>query len=121
MADIASSRIQVGAELEGAGSYVNGVASAVGEELSTLRQQLSPLIDAWTKSQAASMYQDDMNLWNTAAEALFGASWDVASPGGQNPYEEGQGVLGAIAAMLDVNNSNYVDAEAANVKTWQTS
>jgi hypothetical protein len=121
MADIAGSRIQVGAELEGAGSYVNGIASTVGEELSTLRQQLSPLIDVWTKSEAATMYQDDMNLWNTAAEALFGSSWDTAGPAGKNPYAEGQGVLGAIAAMLDMNNTNYVDAEAANVKTWQHS
>ncbi|TKA02068.1 WXG100 family type VII secretion target [Actinacidiphila oryziradicis] len=113
MVDIASSQIKVGEELSGAGAQVSQIAAAVEDELDQLRTKLQPLQEAWTRSQAAAMYQDDMNLWNTAALALFGVT--------QGPYQAGQGVLGAIANMLDTNNGNYVDAEAANVKTWTPS
>ena len=113
MADVAGSQIRVGEELSGAGAYVNQVASVLEEELDTLRNQLQPLAEAWTKSKAADMYQEDMNLWNMSAMELFGTS--------EGPYQAGQGVLGAIAVLLDTNNNNYVDAEQANVKTWTPS
>jgi uncharacterized protein YukE len=108
--DVTSAQIKVGEQLSGAGSYVNGIALQLTEELDALRAKLAPLQDSWYQSQAASMYQDDMNLWNLSAQTLFGSS--------EGAYQAGAGVLGAIAQVLDVNNTNYVDAESSNIKTW---
>jgi len=110
VSDVTSAQIKVGAQLSGAGSYVNGIATQLSEELDALRSALAPLQDSWNQSQAATMYQDDMDLWNMSALALFGTS--------DGTYQAGQGVLGAIAVLLDTNNNNYVDAESSNVKTW---
>jgi uncharacterized protein YukE len=110
MVDIASSQIRVGPQLADAGTYVNNIAVQLTNELDALRAKLAPLQESWNQSQAATMYQDDMTLWNQSAATLFGSS--------EGTYQAGQGVLGAIAQMLDVNNNNYVDAESANIKTW---
>lgn len=98
-----STPIAVPADLEGAGAYINGMASAISDELSSLWNQLSPLQGTWTGS-AATYYQGLQEEWNTAAAGLFAPD----------------GVLGQIANAMNVNWGNYSDAEADNTKTWQT-
>ena len=45
--------IAVPADLEAAGNYINGQASAIADELAALAQQLEPLQGTWT-GQAAT-------------------------------------------------------------------
>jgi hypothetical protein len=49
-----------------------------------------------------------MQEWNTAATGLFG----TASEGG---------ILGEIAAAMNVSWNNYSMAESANASTWSSS
>jgi uncharacterized protein YukE len=99
--------IYVGDDLEGAGSTINGVAAKIAEKLQGLINQLQPLADTWS-GPAASYYQPLQDEWNYAANGLFGTA------------EQG-GVLGEIAAAMNVAWGNYTDAEWANVSTWQPS
>lgn len=93
--------IAVPADLEAAGNYINGQASAIADELAALAQQLEPLQGTWT-GQAATYYEGLQQEWNISAAGLF-------SP---------DGVLGQIANAMNVNWGNYSDAEASNVRTW---
>jgi WXG100 family type VII secretion target len=98
-----STPIAVPTDLEGAGAYINGQAAAIADELSTLAQQLAPLEGTWT-GQAAVYYEGLQQEWNRAAQGLFAPD----------------GVLGQIAQAMNVNWGNYSDAEASNVRTWQS-
>jgi len=60
-------QIVVPTELEGAGAYINGMASTIADELAALRQQLEPLQDTWT-GQAAVYFQGLEQEWNQAAQ-----------------------------------------------------
>jgi WXG100 family type VII secretion target len=95
--------IAVPTDLEGAGTYINGQASAIADELAALARQLAPLEGTWT-GQAAVYYEGLQQEWNTAAEGLFAPD----------------GVLGQIAHAMNVNWGNYSDAESSNVRTWQS-
>jgi uncharacterized protein YukE len=103
MTNIDGAKIYVGEGLEAAGSWLNGRAGQITDELHALKGQLAPLADAWKQSQAATYYQDMQNEWDLAAEGLFGPD----------------GVLGRIAHAMHVNWSNYSDAEWSNVSTWK--
>jgi WXG100 family type VII secretion target len=95
--------IAVPTDLEGAGTYINGQAGAIADELAALARQLAPLEGTWTGAAAAD-YQSLQQEWNRAAEGLFGPD----------------GVLGLIAHAMNVNWGNYSDAETSNVRTWQS-
>ncbi|MGW3633513.1 WXG100 family type VII secretion target [Streptomyces sp. NPDC005122] len=107
MPDLASARILVGADLEGAGPYINTKAQQIVGELHRLRSDLAPLIDEWI-AQSATAYQDRMHEWDVAAVGLFG------------DREDG-GILGTIAQAMNINYQNYVATEEANLQTWQSS
>jgi WXG100 family type VII secretion target len=93
-------------QLSQAGTYINNAAQQIVDELSTLRTQLQPLTETWQGS-AASYFDPLMEEWNFAAKGLFGSA------------DQG-GVLGEIAAAMNVSWNNYADAEAANVSTWSS-
>jgi WXG100 family type VII secretion target len=95
--------IAVPTDLEGAGAYINGQASAIADELAALARQLAPLQGTWT-GPAAVDYEALQQEWNRAAEGLFAPD----------------GVLGQIAHTMNVNWGNYSDAESSNVRTWQS-
>lgn len=99
--------ILVGDDLSGAGVYINGVAAKIAGQLQKLVAQLQPIAETWT-GPAASYYQPLQEEWNYAANGLFGT-------------EDQGGVLGEIAAAMNVTWGNYSDAEWANVSTWQPS
>jgi WXG100 family type VII secretion target len=97
----------VGDELSGAGTYINNQAQTIVDELNSLYSQLQPLFDTWT-GPAASYFDPLMQEWQYAAKGLLGSA------------AEG-GVLGEIAAAMNVSWNNYAEAEAANVSTWSSS
>lgn len=103
MADPASSHLRVPPELEFAGGQMSTTATTVEGQLNDLKAKLMPLQDYW-QGPAQSYYEELQAEWNVAAEGLFG-------PGG---------VLGEIAAALNLSWNNYTDCEWANVRTWQT-
>ncbi|HEV7931051.1 MAG TPA: hypothetical protein VGP70_01815 [Actinomadura sp.] len=103
MADIDGTPIYVGEGLAGAGTWLNGQASTIAEQLEALKAKLMPLQDAWTHSQAATYYHDMQTDWNIAAEGLLGPD----------------GVLGQIAHAMHVNWGNYSDAEWSNISSWK--
>ncbi|MEV0279354.1 WXG100 family type VII secretion target [Streptomyces sp. NPDC050610] len=102
MAGIDNTSILVRAELEGAGTYINGLADQIADELHQLIVLLQPIAETWN-GQAQTYYEGLQAEWNTAAEGLFGP----------------EGVLGQISMAMNVNFANYSEAEWANVRTWQ--
>ena len=102
MASIDYSSIVVKEGLAGAGRDVNGQAQAIADELHSLWNQLMPIAETWTGA-AKDYYFGLQQEWNIAADGLFGPD----------------GVLGEIAAVLQINWNNYSEAEWANVQTWQ--
>jgi uncharacterized protein YukE len=105
MSDIDGTPILVGDDLAGAGAYINNSAATIADQLGKLIAQLQPIAETWT-GPAASYYQPLQEEWNYAANGLFGT-------------ETQGGVLGEIAAAMNVAWGNYSDAEWANVSTWQ--
>ncbi|MEU7841628.1 WXG100 family type VII secretion target [Micromonospora sp. NPDC049114] len=103
MADPATSNLRVPAELELAGRQLNTKATEIVGQLDALISKLSPLQDTW-EGPAQSYYQGLQNEWNIAADGLFGPT----------------GVLGQIAAAMNVSWNNYADSEWANVRTWKS-
>ncbi|WP_331760208.1 WXG100 family type VII secretion target (plasmid) [Streptomyces sp. NBC_01471] len=103
MADVDGTPIWVGSGLQGAGAWMNGMATQAADDLDQLRKLLSPLQEAWTRSQAADYYQGLQTEWNVAAEGVFGPD----------------GVLGRIAQAMHVNWNNYEEAEWSNISTWK--
>ncbi|MGW7576437.1 WXG100 family type VII secretion target [Streptomyces sp. NPDC054765] len=103
MSNVDGTTIYVTGELGGAGAWMNGMAEQATGELENLRKLLAPLQEAWAQSQAADYYQGLQQEWNMAAEGLFGPD----------------GVMGRIAHAMNVNWSNYEEAEWANVSTWK--
>jgi uncharacterized protein YukE len=95
--------ILVQAQLGEVGPKINAYAEEIIGELQRLVALLAPLKDTWTTSEAASDYEILQQEWNTAAEGLFGPN----------------GVLGNVAAVMNVNFANYSDAEFANISTWR--
>ena len=103
MANVDGAHIVVPVDLEAAGAVINARANEMAEQLRTLWSQLETLQGVWTGS-AQTYYQGLQQEWNTAAAGLFAPD----------------GVLGQIAAAMNVNWGNYADAAAANVTTWQS-
>ena len=95
--------ILVHAQLSEVGPHIHASAEEIIGELQRLIQVLEPLKDTWNISQAADDYHVLQQEWNTAAAGLFGPD----------------GVLGNVAAVMNVNVANYADAEFANVSTWR--
>ncbi|WP_438306679.1 WXG100 family type VII secretion target (plasmid) [Streptomyces sp. HUAS TT11] len=106
MPDIESIPIYVGQGLETAGNDLNASAQHIMGELHALQARIRSLIDTWN-AQSATDYQMRMHEWDMAAVGLFGS-------------EEEDGVLGEIAHVMRVNWGNYVGAEEANIKTWNS-
>ncbi len=102
MPDVAGSMLQVPSDLQGAGTYINGVATQIESELIALKNQLAPLMDSWSGA-AQTYYEGLQQEWNIAADGLFGPT----------------GVLGIIAQAMNLNWNNYTDCEWANVRTWK--
>jgi uncharacterized protein YukE len=98
-----SKSILVQPELGGVGPKINASAEEITGELQRLAALLAPLKDTWTTSQAASDYEILQQEWDTAANGLFGPN----------------GELGNVAAVMNVNFTNYSDAESANISTWR--
>jgi len=102
MSSIDSTPILVHADLEAAGATINAQAQTISDELAALKAQLMPLAETWYGT-ANTYYEGLQQEWNIAAEGLFGPD----------------GVLGRIAAAMDVNWANYSDAEWSNTQTWK--
>ncbi len=102
MSNVDGAHIVVPLDLEAAGAQINARAQEMADQLRSLWNQLEALQGVWTGS-AQDYYQGLQAEWNTAAAGLF-------SP---------DGVLGQIAAAMNVNWGNYSEAEAANISTWQ--
>jgi WXG100 family type VII secretion target len=94
--------IRVAPELESVGSYLNGQATEISDQLSQLASYLNQLPDGW-QGNASGTYQGLQTEWNIAAEGLFGPD----------------GVLGEISHAMNVSWGNYSDAEWSNTQTWQ--
>ncbi len=103
MGSIESTPIWVGTELESVGSYLNGQAAEIADELHQLATYLNQLDVTWQGS-AATYYQGLQAEWNTAADGLFGPD----------------GVLGEIANAMNITWGNYADAEWSNAQTWRS-
>jgi WXG100 family type VII secretion target len=103
---IESTPIAVDEQLSQAGTYINNAAQQIADELHALYLKLQPLTETWT-GPAASYFNPLMQEWDYAAKGLFG------------PADQG-GVLGEIAAAMNVSWNNYAEAEASNAKTWQS-
>lgn len=95
--------ILVHSQLGEVGPRIHASAEEIIGELQRLITLLGPLKDTWTTSEAAADYEILQQEWNTAAQGLFGPD----------------GVLGNVAAVMNVNFVNYSDAEWANVSTWR--
>lgn len=95
--------ILVEAELAEVGPRIYASAEEIIGELQRLVQLLVPLQETWTTSEAAADYEIMQQEWNTAANGLFGPD----------------GVLGNVAAVMNINFTNYSDAEFANISTWR--
>jgi uncharacterized protein YukE len=102
MPDVSGSMLVVPTDLQGAGTYINGVSSQIESELVALKNQLAPLMDEWAGA-AESYYQGLQMEWNIAADGLFGPT----------------GVLGMIAQTMNLNWNNYTECEWSNVQTWR--
>jgi uncharacterized protein YukE len=102
MSSVESARLVVREELAGAGATINGMAEGIADELRTLAGLLVPLQEAWTGT-AAGNHENVQLEWNNAANGLFGP----------------EGVLGVIAAAMNVSWNNYAEAELANASTWR--
>jgi hypothetical protein len=59
-----NAQIRVGGGLRGAGDYANGIAARLCNELDAQRSPLGPVPEPWYRSEAATMYQDDVARWN---------------------------------------------------------
>ncbi len=105
MSQVDGTSILVHSELGEVGPYIQSTAEQIIEELQRLVALLAPLKDTWNGSQAQADYEILQQEWNTAAQGLFGPD----------------GVLGNVAAVMNVNFTNYSDAEWANVTTWRHS
>jgi uncharacterized protein YukE len=94
--------IAVQQQLADAGGILNSRAAAITEQLESLAGYLNGLPEIWSGS-ASTYYQGLQQEWNIAAKGLFDP--DV-------------GVLGQIAAAMNVVWTNYSDGEWANTQTW---
>ena len=103
---IDGARLLVDSSLSQAGATINNSAQQITDELAALISQLQPLVGTWT-GQAETYYNGLMEEWNTAANGLFGSAADG-------------GLLGEIAAAMNVAWGNYSDGEWANIATWRT-
>jgi WXG100 family type VII secretion target len=103
MTNIEGSSLKVGDDLSAAGSTINGMAMDIEDDLNSLLVALGPVAASWTGAASAN-YEALQQEWNQAANGLFGPD----------------GVLGEIAATMNINWNNYAEAEQANIKTWQT-
>ncbi|GAA3183819.1 MULTISPECIES: WXG100 family type VII secretion target [Streptomyces] len=102
MAGIEGSSILVRQELENAGRHINDLSEQIAEELHQLIVLLQPIADTWT-GEAKVYYEGLQEEWNIAAMGLFGPT----------------GVLGQISMAMNVNWTNYAEAEGANALTWK--
>lgn len=107
MSSVDGTPIMVDDQLSQAGTHMNNAAQQIVDELNSLSTQLQPLADTWS-GPAASYFDPLMQEWNVAATGLFGGA------------DQG-GVLGEIAAAMNVTWNNYSEAESANVRTWSSS
>jgi WXG100 family type VII secretion target len=101
MTDPTGVPIAVPPDLEASGATILGIATAIGDELAQLRNLLMPLHEYWTGG-AQENWQPLQAQWDASANDL------MAAPG----------TLGAIAHTATTNWGNYVDCEAANIRTW---
>jgi WXG100 family type VII secretion target len=99
--------LMVSDELAGAGTYINGSAQGIADLLAALIRQLTPMAESWS-GPAASHFDPLMQQWNQAAIGLLGT-------------EAQGGILGEIAAAMDVAWGNYSEAEWSNTSTWNPS
>ena len=106
MPDIASSNLQVPAELEDAGNHVRTISTALSAELEMLKRELAPLADTW-KGEANTYFTGLEQEWNLAAAGLWG---DGSGSTGLLPF---------IARALDTIYTNYATAETSNMTTWR--
>jgi hypothetical protein len=101
---IEESRIMVGQDLSQAGATINNYAQQIVDEMNTVGAQVEYLREHW-QGWTPQVYDPLMTQWQAAAWNLFA------------PAQDG-GLLGAIAAAMDVTFNNYTDGEIANVRTW---
>jgi WXG100 family type VII secretion target len=104
MSSIDDSNLIVQQELMDAGSYIRTQADTISGELSSLVSTLTAIEPEWTGA-ASYDYFGLQQEWNIAANGLLGDD----------------GVLGQIAAAMNIIWNNYADAETANVSSWQSS
>jgi hypothetical protein len=112
--------LYVGNELSTAGPHVRGVADALNQELTGLRNKLAPISETWD-SNAHNYFDPLEQMWQQAAQRLFGSSGNAThAPGlAAQPELAAEGVLGEIADALDAAYANYVAGEQANTHIWQ--
>jgi hypothetical protein len=118
----------VAEELSQAGNTINSSAMQIVDELRSLTQQLQPLADTW-QGPAASYFDPLMQEWLFAAIGMFGtgAAQGIApvySGEGRINAAQGNvsqgGLLGEIAAAMNLAYNNYVEGETANTSTWRS-
>jgi WXG100 family type VII secretion target len=97
-----SARIVVPARLETSGSDITAIATAIGDDLASLKNLLAPLHELWS-GQANISWAELQQIWDTAAADLMSAP----------------GVLGQIGLTTNTNWHNYVETENANIQTWK--
>jgi uncharacterized protein YukE len=86
------------------GPQLATIASQITEELGTLKNYLTPYVTGVDWQGVANTSYSDLQLrWDSAAADLMTS----------------EGTLGALSHTATVNWQNHVDAEQANIKTWQ--
>jgi len=103
MANVDGTTVFVGAPLEVAGKTLNGYAEDASEIVHAIEAELEPLRADWNQSVAAEYFESMWEEFQLSAVGLFGPD----------------GVLGVIAAHMNVAWINYFNAETANVEGWR--
>ena len=102
MVDPTGVMLRVPAELADTPAQILSIATAISEELNTLKAQLAPL-EAYWQGQSNLSWEELQAMWNAAAFNLMSTA----------------GTLGDISKATQVNWVNYVDAETTNTSIWQ--
>jgi hypothetical protein len=107
MSSIDGTLMMVDDQLSGAGNYINGAAQQIADELAA-PDQAAPAARRDLDRSRGVVLRSAHGRVERRRHGLFGAA------------DQG-GVLGEIAAAMNVSWNNYSEAEVANVSTWSSS
>src|SRR5260370_28247615 len=102
MVDPTGVMLRVPAELADTPAGILSIATAISEELNSLKARLAPL-EAYWQGRSNLTWEELQAMWNAAAFNLMSTA----------------GRLGDISKAVPGNWVNYVDAETTHTSLWQ--